>query len=162
MPEIRVSPLGQNGQAFTRLNTVLVGAQTIDRVDPRTAIGIIAHELAHVIRGDVGQSRKNIEFATDRLAAKMLASKSPITSFITRGEVDFREEQAIWRATPGRASSWVAHLKDRAQKRMYGGYEARMGNVLATDLTDISEIGTHVRRYQDRLRGLNEFSAKGK
>ena len=115
----------------------------------------VTHELSHLLRGDVGMSKKVSELATDRVAVQIMGSKTAGIACVKEAERSFYEYLAMFKLPETSfVGRWTNRLMDTLKtaqlKRQYGTHAERLANILETDVADKSHVQRLVSEHNKR------------
>ena len=124
------SPAG--AYAFTKKNAIFLNDFFLNQYSHEERISILAHELGHVLRGDIGASVRHKELATDRLAVTMIGDHAPLASVIRHTATQFNQEQDLL-AQSGWMGRTAQFFRHQQLKQNYGTHAERLANALHCD-----------------------------
>lgn len=133
MPGLWKNPF-MDGGAIKHFDAIVISDGMLEHQPHDVQVGLVAHEFAHLLRGDEGPSRRIIEHATDRLAVSLLGDRKPLEAVVrmaaTKDPLEGFIDPKTWQ---GRILRGLFGLK---QRQAYGTHEQRLASVLRSDPKD--------------------------
>ncbi|MEZ5692053.1 MAG: hypothetical protein R3D71_10385 [Rickettsiales bacterium] len=140
--------------AVTEYNTIVLGVPNLDMLSDTEKRAVVMHELGHILRGDMGSSKRAYEYAADRLSIALLGRKSPIISVINKTHKVFEQEMIELKNSEHPIFRIISYILKSRMEKTYGTHAERIANI---ERSSINIQKTNLQKLLEKRRNTQDI-----